>query len=431
VPKVQHDPARVIARHTLTSPGARETTEARARKSSLAIASSRRAAPGAVGAEARPEAARPWHIAKHVSAYLDPGADTRLTRRHVRYAQRAVLWRESRLQRVRHCGRVTTGGDGGNVVTKIAEGVAHFSGLQSCGSVWACPVCNPKINNHRAGEISAAAARWDRAGNTVLMVTFTFPHDLGMRLAPLLVLLADGFRAVISGRPWRRVRDDLGIVGSIRSVETTHGGSGWHPHAHVLIFAKGATDPAGIAQLAAYMRGRWAKWITGQGYRMPHGIHGVDIGICRSAQEAGNYVAKTHDGRSVGNEIARGDMKQGRSGSRTPFEILDDFRWTGNAEDLDLWHEYETATKGHQAITWSRGLREILAAGPELTDEEVAAEEVGGAPVAVITAPVWRQITAVPGLDAALLAEAETSGLAGMNALLARHGISPALPPDR
>jgi hypothetical protein len=440
MPTVHHESARP-SRRARSGPF-RATSETRARKSSQSQSVS--AAPGAGGAEARPAAAAPWHYAKDVSALLDPGAETRVSRRHVRHAQRAVLWRESRLERVRKCGRVTHGGDGGLVrvrakeqpgaqvlsqPTPIPETIAHYSGLTSCGSIWACPCCNPKIRNGRSIEISAAAAEWDRAGNSVLMVTLTFPHDLGMRLSALLPLLADGFRAVIRGRPWRRVRDQLAIVGTIRAIEVTHGESGWHPHAHVLVFARGELGAEGIAALAVYVRTRWAKWITSQGYRLPHETHGVDISICTSAGEAGNYVAKLQDGRSAGNELARGDLKQGRNGSRTPFEILDDFRWTGDVEDLALWHEYETATKGHQAITWSKGLRAILGAEQERTDEELAAEEVGGEDLAVIPAEVWSGIVAIPGLDAALLDAAERSGLDGMNKLLARHGLGQALPP--
>ena len=439
---VQDESARP-SRRARTEP-LRATSETRARNSARTASAALPAAPGdgVVEARQRPEAAPPGHYAKDVSALLDPGAETRVSRRHVRHAQRAVLWRESRLERVRKCGRVTHGGDGGNVRVRAKEQpgtvlsqppttIAHYSGLTSCGSIWACPVCNPKIRNGRSVEISAAAAEWDRAGNSVVMVTLTFPHDLGMRLSALLPLLAAGFRAVIRGRPWRRVRDQLGIVGTIRAIEVTHGASGWHPHAHVLVFARGELGAEGIAALAVYVRTRWAKWITGKGYRLPHETHGVDISICSSAEEAGNYVAKLQDGRSAGNELARGDLKQGRNGSRTPFEILDDFRWTGDVEDLALWHEYETATKGHQAITWSKGLRAIFGAEQERTDEELAAEEVGGEDLAVIPAEVWAEIVKIPGLDAALLDVAERSGLDGMNKLLAWHGIGPALPPHQ
>ena len=52
---------------------------------------------------------------------------------------------------------------------------------------------------------------------------------------------------------------------------------------------------------------------------------------------------------------------RGPDGHRTPFQILEDFRWTGDADDRSLWRTYERATKGHQAITWSKGLRKLLA----------------------------------------------------------------------
>jgi hypothetical protein len=366
----------------------------------------------------------PWHYAKYVSALLAEDADLRQQRRHVRRAQRSVLWEKSRLERVRKCGRVPVD----QVTVRSNAGVAHFTGLATCGSIWACPVCSAKVRNGRAAEISEGAASWHLAGNTVLMVTLTFPHDMGMRLAKLLPLVADGFRSLISGRPWLRTRDQLGIVGTIRAVEVTHGDNGWHPHAQTLFFMEGDSDAERIVALILYLRDRWATWITGQGYRTPHATIGVDVQVCASAAEAGLYIAKTQDGRSVGNEMARGDMKSGRHGSRTPFEILDDFRWTGDTEHLALWHEYEAATKGHQAITWSPRLRGRLKVA-ERTDEEIAAEEVGGEDIAVIPPRVWERIVAIPGLDGAVLDAAETGGLAAINDLLKRHGVGRARPP--
>jgi hypothetical protein len=362
-----------------------------------------------------------WHYAKHVSALLHPEADTRLSRRHVRYAQRGILWRESRLERVRKCGRVPVGTEGNQVAVKRQAGVCHYSGLASCGSIWACPVCSAKIRNTRASEISEATAAWDRAGHSVYMVTLTAPHDLGDRLAPLLATVADGFRAVISGRPWIRLRKQLAIAGTIRSVEVTHGVNGWHPHLHVLLFLDRDPGAEGLATLAAHIRGRWGAFIVSQGYRPPDRHHGVVIDRCTSAAEAGAYIAKTQDGASPGNELARADLKQGRNGHRTPLEILEAFRWTGVLEDLALWHEYEKASKGHQAITWSKGLHQLLAV-EDRSDEEVAAEEVGGEIVALIAAETWREVTRIPGLPAHLLDEAERGGAPGIKAALARHG---------
>jgi hypothetical protein len=304
------------------------------------------------------------------------------------------------------------------------NGVAHYSGLQSCGSIWACPVCSAKIRNTRAEEISAATAAWDRGGHSVYMVTLTAPHDLGDRLAPLLTTIANGFRSVISGRPWIRLRKQLGIVGTIRSVEVTHGVNGWHPHLHVLVYFDQDPGAEGLAALAIHIRGKWGQFIVKQGYRPPDARHGVVIDRCTSAVEAGAYIAKTQDGASPGNELARADLKRGRNGHRTPLEILEAFRWTGDLEEIKLWRDYEKATKGHQAITWSKGLHQLLAT-EDRTDEEIAAEEVGGEVIALIDTDVWRQVVRVPGLPALLLDEAERGGAAAVEAALARVPVDP------
>jgi hypothetical protein len=380
------------------------------------------------GAERGPKATRPWHNAKHVSReLLDASADTRVTRRHVRYAQRQVLWGESTIERVRKCGRTPV--SDGNVLVRSNGGVSHYTGLATCGSIWACPCCSAKIRNRRAEEISEATAGWDRRRNEVYMATFTAPHDLGMPLRPLLGTIADGFRTVISGRAWIKIRKRLGIAGTIRSMEITHGRSGWHPHLHVLIYVEGQLDAKGLADLVLYLRDRWGSFIIKSGYRPPHQDHGVDVQRCVAAADAGKYVAKTQDGRSVGNEVARGDLKQGRQGGRTPIEVLDDFRWTGDAGDLRLWHEYERATKGRQCITWSKGLRRILEVDDEQTDEEIAAEEIGGEDIALIPGKIWRSITWIPGMPAAILDACEKAGFDGINDLLRRYGLRLAEPP--
>jgi hypothetical protein len=306
------------------------------------------------------------------------------------------------------------------VAIKDNAGVAHYAGLETCGSIWACPVCSAKIRNTRAEEISGAAARWDLAGNSVYMVTFTAPHDLGMKLSALLPVIADSFRAVISGRAWIKLKKSTGIVGTIRSVEVTHGANGWHPHLHVLVFIEGDPGASGLVQLSRHFREKWKRAIVKAGYRAPDEVHGVKIERCMSAAEAGAYIAKTQDGKAPGNELARGDMKTGRNGNRAPFQILEDFRWTGDAEDIGLWRAYERATKGHQAITWSKGLRAMLAV-EEKTDEDLAAEEVGGEVIVMIPAKTWREVVAVPGLPAHLLDVAERGGAAAVADALGRY----------
>jgi hypothetical protein len=123
--------------------------------------------------------------------------------------------------------------------------------------------------------------------------------------------------------------------------------------------------------------------------------------------------------------VARGDLKAGRLGSVTPFELLDYFERTGDAEAADLWAEWERATHGRRALTWSHGLRRrLLASVPERTDEELAEENAGGEIVAVIPDEAWHVMCAHRGLLVAVLRAAEDGGFEAVQALLAYYHVS-------
>jgi hypothetical protein len=118
--------------------------------------------------------------------------------------------------------------------------------------------------------------------------------------------------------------------------------------------------------------------------------------------------------------MTRGDLKTGRTGSRTPFHILADYYQTGNTRDRDLWHEYSRVTRSLAAVRWSRGLRTVIlgpATEPERSDEELAAEEVGGDLLAFIPFAVWSRVRAA-GLEHAVLVAAENGRSAAINAIL-------------
>jgi hypothetical protein len=398
---------------------------------------------GAGGQEAgaRPEGGSSRQHAKYAAtpgqgrvAPLPPGTVPRLLRRHVRYAQRELLWRMSGLSRVRNCGRAPIV-KGDRVAVRLRGEVAHYSGVQTCGSVHACPVCQGKVLNERAKEASAAAGGWMAAGNTVLLVGFTMPHDAPDRLADTLDVVAGGFRYITGHRSWRQARAAARVAGNVRALEHTHWLNGWHPHLHVLYFARGQLGATELARLAVTLRQLWGDYVESRGYRRPDVLHGVDVQVCHHAAEAGLYVAKTDEGRSVGNELARGDLKRGRRGHRAPLQLLEDFRQDADVADLALWREYERATRGRQRLTWSPRLRGLLAAegvelAPARSDEEVAAAEVGGRVVLLVEPDSWQRLTRVPGLAGQLLGVVERQGVAAAGELLAGHGCAWALPPE-
>jgi hypothetical protein len=358
----------------------------------------------------------------------------------------------SSVPRFRECGWKPTGK---NRPAELAArgGVASWRGVRRCGSIHACPVDAAQIRNFRAVEISHATAIWIDAGNEAYMVTFTASHNLMMGLAALLTLISRAFSRVIAGRAWRDLKDGLGIVGTVRSLEVTHGGRGWHPHLHVLVYVEGALDACGLARFDAYFRQQWRRFITatcqdcgqlkgrgkdactcgGPGYPPPSDQHGVKIERCYSGEGAAEYICKTQEGHNLGAEMARADQKTARGEHRVPFQILASAA-EGNERDLRLWHEFEQATKGRKCITWSNHLRDIIwAVAPvtepdpdwlvELTDEDIVGlESMDGETVARVSRLAMRRGRSIPGFRVTLQEAFEDGGVDGLAATVRRLG---------
>lgn len=331
-----------------------------------------------------------------VAPDTDSGAQAR---RAERFRVQRILWEHSSLQRVRFCGWAPTNPDGHVGIRKSADGAAGFSGLQTCGSVHACPTCNAKIAAGRSEDLAAAVTRWHEAGGVVALVTLTMRHDRSQRLTELWDPLSYAWSKATSGRGWQQ---DVAAHGTFvdgktripwaRAVEATHGKNGWHLHVHALVFLAGDVDADALGKS---MFQRWRDALLRKGLAAPLAGHGgLDVSMVASGSEAvGRYLAKStydHDAKGAGWEVAGGAMKDGRRGNRAPFAILRSFVETGDLDALDLWREWERASKGRRQLTWSRGLRDLLRLGAEETDEDLAAAELDGETVALIERDQWR-----------------------------------------
>ena len=131
-------------------------------------------------------------------------------------------------------------------------------------------------------------------------------------------------------------------------------------------------------------------------------------------------IEGSSSGNTIALELARGDLKTGRLGrGRTPLEILAAFCNTGDLDELRLWHEWETATKGRQFTRWSSGARKELLI-EDLDDQELADAEVGGELVHEFTADEWHALVGTPGAMAKALRITETHGVLGLRHFLTR-----------
>ena len=278
---------------------------------------------------------------------------------------------------------------------EAGEHSAHYSGLERCASVWACPVCAGVIRATRADEIERAALRAQDESMGLLFLTLTLRHKSEDGLSTSLDLLLEAWRSVTSWRAWKTLAARLGYVGAIRSTEITYGGNGWHPHSHFLVLFERPLSAADVASFEAEVYALWVKAVQKKGGRQPSRERGVNVRIVGDdgkvlAQYLGKVQEKTGERRAtVGAEIARGDLKRSRGESLAPFELLD-AEGEGAERARSLWIEFVTATRGRRAFTWSRGLRDTLLPGEEeKTDDEVIEDAEALEPIAVIEADTY------------------------------------------
>lgn len=285
---------------------------------------------------------------------------------------------------------------------------AHVTGVARCASPWSCPICAPIIREQRASEIDLAIGSWLVTGHGAQLLTITLPHHRSDALAPRLSAVATSLGYIHEGAAWKRRRDRLGIVGSIRALEVTWGWvNGWHPHAHALVLSERPWTPQERSDYRQHAYDRWERRCASEGFGAPSWRHGIDVRAVTAAGELSTYLTKVEGGWGIGRELARSDTKRSAKGL-APVEILREFVDTGDVTMLRLWGEYELATFGQRSLVWSRGLRDRLGVGQEQSDEELAAQELSGQEVygEDIARDLWQRAIK-SGTTGALLSHAE------------------------
>lgn len=264
---------------------------------------------------------------------------------------------------------------------------AGYSGIERCGSIWACPHCAAVIRAGRAAEIEQAVSTHQETGGSVVFFTGTLRHHQADDLEVTLDAVLEGWRKLTAGRPWARIKEKYQVSGYIRSIEVTYGGNGWHPHAHVLLFLDADISPGQLEELRPTLYELWATCVEKAGGKRPT-EKGLDLQkLDDDGRLLARYLSKVQDekqrqGWSAGAEMTRSDVKTGRGSSITPFQLLDEHPDHDEVTRARLWREYYLVSKGRRAITWSRGLKARCLIG-EVTDADI----LDGAEATVM---VWR-----------------------------------------
>lgn len=282
--------------------------------------------------------------------------------------------------RVVGCARNMTG-DQVQIYRTVTGDNARYASLVTCGSVWHCPVCAAKITEQRRADLQQAINAWAKQGGAVFLMTLTFPHEFDMPLAELTGKFAKALQKFKNCRAFKRVMEQHGRAGSVRSLEVTVGQNGWHPHTHELIFAR-----EGMLEDMRAMDELRHAWVNAL---LKCGLGGNDqlndmlqyAFDFQGGDYAAEYVAKfgqdpkLYEEWGAASELTKQHAKIGRGAHLSPFGLLQHFAETGDERSAALFREYAEQFQGKRMLFWSPKLRQKLALGDEREDDEIAAAE--------------------------------------------------------
>lgn len=197
------------------------------------------------------------------------------------------------------------------------------------------------------------------------MATFTAQHNSWQHCKELRNKLVTIWGKMTNKRAWRELREVFGMVGFVRALEITHGENGWHPHLHVLMMTNRPLTDDREEEIERWLYGGWK--VAAMACEAETRFAAFDFQRASSAKSAAEYVAKW----GAGCEIAKGAEKDGRGGSRSPWQLLDDADG-GDAQAVFLFKEYAVAMKGARHLTYSQGIRELYGLREAASDQELA-----------------------------------------------------------
>lgn len=263
---------------------------------------------------------------------------------------------------------------------------ARLHNLQTCKRLWVCPVCAARISERRRREMQALIAAHKAAGGSVYLLTLTFPHGPTDYLVELLDKLKVAERKFKAGKPWERLAERFGLVGTIRDLEATYGANGWHPHIHSLVFTEARVD---VDAFADAFYARWTAACDKAGLSTPSRANGVDV---QEGDFAAAYVSKW----GIENEMTKWHSKEGRGGSFTPFDLLRVALHTSSKEARSaarlLFATYADAFKGRRQLVATPALLKRYEV--EMATDEEAADDIADDEVifGALTPDGWRSV---------------------------------------
>lgn len=258
-----------------------------------------------------------------------------------------------------------------------SNGVARYSNLQYCGSVWVCPDCSYKISQERKKELAEAMKACRDKGLHVAMLTLTVPHYLGDDLKMLLKKMSKAKHSLWTNRNSREYfADQFPMVGHITATEVKYSdNNGFHPHFHILCFLDKQYAAEDLQIIESELYEFWAEKCVKSGLGKPNRRNGIDLKMGSNNEDMlADYISKW----GMAEEMTQAHLKVGKKNmsSLTMWEVLELAQMEASTKDKYsyIFKTYAEAFKGRRQLFWSKGLKKLLKIEVK-DDEEIANQE--------------------------------------------------------
>lgn len=262
---------------------------------------------------------------------------------------------------------------------------ASIGNVQTCGSVWSCPVCASRIALQKGKLVQKALQYAEEKKQVALMVALTASHNLHTPLKEFKKKFKSAWEMFSSHRQWRSFKSIYGLKHWIANREITYGRNGWHYHMHLLLFM----DPVELKYaeesiaVEAMLRELWLHCLS------HNGLSGLDeyaLKVTAGASVGAEYLTKI----GLTEDAKTGDLQYEMTASsetKSGYTIWDILRHASYGDRLSvlLYIEFVGAMFGDSFLSFSKGFLPLLEEIALPVDDENSDKKKEW----IIIAPYW------------------------------------------
>lgn len=251
-----------------------------------------------------------------------------------------------------------------NITIKLNQNVisseASIGNVQTCGSVWSCPICATRIAVQK-GKLVQKALRYATENNQVpIMIALTASHAIHTPLKEFKAKFKAAWKMFSSHRRWRKFKKTYGLKHWIANREITYGRNGWHYHMHLLLFmdAVSLKYAADDIKLEETLTELWIHCLA------HHGLGAVGkyaLKVSASEKVGVEYLTKI----GLTEDAKTGDLQYemtASSSKKSGYTIWDILRHAsyGDKASEALYIEFVQTMFGDSFLSFSKGFLPLL-----------------------------------------------------------------------